>query len=112
MPSDVVRVTMTSAAWFGPQRPSSPRPRMPVLPLGFLKRWGDRVEVTREQDGAALHCRIVADTFANLHLVVDVELVRPHWLLSLVKYALPNQCLLYAVLHLQVLGGLHVHVAF
>ena len=59
------------------------------LALGVLEALGDRVEVAREQDGAALP-RIVADTLGNLHLVVNVKLVRPHRLLSLVEYARPG----------------------
>jgi len=36
--SYVYRVTTGSAAWFGPQRPSRPRPLIPVLPIGFLQQ--------------------------------------------------------------------------
>jgi len=33
------RVTTESAAWLGPQRPSRPRPQIPVLPTGFLQKY-------------------------------------------------------------------------
>ena len=33
-------VTIGSAAWLGPHRPSKPRPQIPVLPIGFL--WGKK----------------------------------------------------------------------
>ena len=32
------RDTIGSAAWLGPQRPSKPRPFIPVRPIGFLNR--------------------------------------------------------------------------